>query len=153
MPTVSSDINAFMVCANKVAAKESLELATTQPFVIAFKNVTVLTAATPADIASVTLPAWCTRFRLATAGHMCVAESAAGTLAGAALTVQDTAAGAGAAISGAFAGNSGTNAIVLFVNSSTSVTPSTTGTIYLRQTANSANAGTISVYLTIVPLL
>lgn len=140
--------------ANAEAQKTALALAEVQPFVIAFKNVTVLTSGTPADVASVALPAWCTRYRLGQSGvHLCVAESAAGTLAGASFAVRDAASGGGNSISNAFAGPASTSAIVAPVNTSTSVWPSTAGTIYLYQSANSANAGTISVYLMIVPCL
>jgi hypothetical protein len=153
-PTYSADITAFLGAANDTAAKEALGLAEVQPFVIAFKNVTVLTTGAPADVASVALPAWCTRYRLAQSGiHLVIAESAAGTLAGASFGVRDAAGGGGNGISNAFAGPASTSVVVAPVNSSTSVLPSTAGTIYLNQTANSANAGTISVYLMIVPLL
>lgn len=152
-PTYSADITTFLGSANDTAAKEALGLAEVQPFFVAFKNVTVLTSGAPDDVASVALPAWCTRFRLSTVGHVCVAESASGTLAGASFLVQDTAGGAGATISGTWLGNASTSVVVLPINSSTSVIPSTVSTIHLRQTANSANAGTISVYLMVVPLL
>jgi hypothetical protein len=153
-PSYSADITAFLGAANNTAAKEALALATVQPFIISFKNVTVLTTGAPADVASVTLPSWCTRYRLAQSGvHLCIAESAAGTLAGASFVVRDTAGGGGNPISNTFAGPASTSVVVAPVNSGTSVLPSTAGTIYLHQSANSANAGTISVYLVIVPLL
>jgi hypothetical protein len=152
-PTYSADITAFLGSANDTAAKESLSLAEVQPFIISFKNVTVLTTGTPADVASVALPAWCTRYRLANIGHVVVAESAAGTLAGAIYNVTDAAGGVGVTICGTFTGPASTSAVVLPANTGTAVVPSTVSTIYLRQTANSANAGTLSVYLTVVPLL
>jgi hypothetical protein len=139
--------------ADALAQKTALSLAAVQPFILAFKNVTVLTAGSPADIATVTLPAWCTRFRFASVGHIVVAETAAGTLAGALFQIQDTAGGAGLTVSSAWSGNASTGVVVLPAVSSTSIVPSTVPTLYLRQTANSANAGTISVYLTVVPLL
>jgi hypothetical protein len=154
MPNVSSDINSFLVSANKEAAKEALALGTVQPFIIWFKNVTVLTSGAPADVASATLPSWCTRYRLAQSGvHLCIAESAAGTLAGASFVVRDTAGGGGNPICNNFAGPASTSVVVAPVNPGASVLPSTAGTIYLNQSVNSANAGTISVYLMIVPLL
>jgi hypothetical protein len=138
----------------RTAINAAIEQVGLCPFVLAFKNVTVLTTGTPADVASVALPAWCTRYRLAQSGmHLVVAESAAGTLAGANFTVRDTASGGGNAIGNAFAGPASTSVVVAPVNASTSVLPSTAGTIYLNQNANSANAGTISVYLVIVPCL
>jgi len=140
--------------ANAEAQKTALSLADVQPFIVAFKNVTVLTTGTPADVASVALPAWCTRYRLASSGgHIVVAESASGTLAGASFNIMDAAEGVGTTICGTFAGPASTSVVVLPAAISTSIVPSTVGTLYLRQTANSANAGTVSVYLTLVPLL
>jgi len=153
MPNVSSDIDSFLVSANKEAAKEALALATVQPFVIAFKNVTVLTTGTPEDVASVALPAWCTRYFVILTGSRCIAESAAGTLAAASLNLRDAAAGGGNAASSNFAGPASTSVMVNVTGTAASSPPHTAATLYLNQTANSANAGTISVYAVIVPCL
>jgi hypothetical protein len=128
------------------------------PFLIKLANLTVLTAGTPADIGSVTLPAWLTRFCLYGAaagpaqasGLICIAESASGTLAGASFTLRDTASGAGNALSNAFTGPIAANGLS---QTSGSNVASAGTTIFVNQTANSANAGTISVYALVIPLL
>jgi hypothetical protein len=134
------------------------------PIVLSAKNITVLTSGAPADIASITLPSWFTRGCLffatssTTTPSRIIAETAAGTLAGASV--------------GLFGSAGGTNAIntaqTLPASAGSSVGMWTTGTggnifgpstaygnntIYIRQTANSANAGTISVYLVLMPFL
>lgn len=129
------------------------------PIVISAKNITVLTSGAPADIASITLPAWLTRYMpgVGTSTQTCwsriIAETAGGTL--------------GAGQFGVYSGAGGTG--TLMTTSAATVLPSSAGatspvqftagavfannTIYIRQTANSANAGTISVYLVLVPFL
>lgn len=139
--------------ANAEAQKTALSLADVQPFIVAFKNVTVLTSGTPADVASVALPAWCTRYFVILTGSRCLAESAAGTLAAAAFTLRDAAAGGGNAASSSFAGPASTSVMVNVTGTAASSPPHTAATLYLNQTANSANAGTISVYAVIVPCL
>jgi hypothetical protein len=154
MPVVvSANIDTFLRTANDGAAKESLSLAEVQPFVIAFKNVTVLTTGTPADVASVALPAWCTRYYVILTGSRCIAESAAGTLAGASFSLRDAASGGGNAASSAFNGPASASVMVSITGSPASGPPHTSATLYLNQGANSANAGTISVYAVIVPCL
>lgn len=150
---VSSDIDAFLRTANDGAAKESLALAEVQPFVLAFKNVTVLTSGSPEDVSSVALPAWCTRYFVILTGSRCLAESAAGTLAAATFILRDAASGGGNAASGSFAGPASTSVMVNITGTAASTPPHTSATLYLHQTVNSANAGTISVYAVIVPCL
>lgn len=124
------------------------------PIVVAFKKVTVGTSGSPADIASVTLPTWLTRWRpIVSTGHVCMAESASGTLAGAAFSVYAQAGGAGTAVVSSFLGPSSTSVVTNPNSANTGIVPSTQTTIYLRQTTDSANAGTISVYLLILPCL
>lgn len=124
------------------------------PFVVAFKDVTVLTTGSPSDVASISLPSWLTRWRFAPSGSaICMAESASGTLAGASFIIQSASGGGGAALNTAFAGPASTSVVVLPTAASTGNVPTTTSTIYLRQTADSANTGVISVYLTIIPCL
>lgn len=129
------------------------------PLTLYVKNVTVLTTGAPADIASITIPSGTTRFKFcgttaqASTSNV-VAETAAGTLAGASFTVYDAASGGGTQISAAFNGPSTTTgagqAVPILSNSST--TAPTSSTLYIRQTANSANVGTVSFYITIYPL-
>lgn len=127
-----------------------------KPFMLAFKNVTVLTtgAGVTVDVATITLPSWCTRYRFTFSGtSICVAESASGTLAGASFTIRDAATGGGNVMNTAFSGPASTSVVVQVTATSTSAVPSTAQTIYLTQTTNSANAGVISVYLMVMPLL
>lgn len=129
------------------------------PLVLSVKNITVLTSGAPADIASITVPAWLTRYMpgTGTSSTTCwnrvIMETGAGTL--------------GAGQFGLYSGAGGTG--TLMTTSSITSLPSVVGgtspaqftagavfansTIYIRQTANSANAGTISVYLVLVPFL
>lgn len=159
MPAVSNDIHAFMQSADKAAAVANLDpklvtSANINPmYVISFKDITVLTSGTPADIASVTLPTWLTRWRPFYIGNYCVGETAAGTLAAANFTLRDAAAGAGNAQAASFAGPASAGASVVITNTGPTSTLANGNTLYLRQTINSANAGTISVYLIVMPYL
>lgn len=123
------------------------------PFLVAVKNITVLTTGTPTDIATITLPVWCTRYRLSRdATSFIVAETASGTLGGSTFTVYNAANGSGSAASSAFSGPSAAAATGV-ITSTLIANVQTAPTLYVRQTANSANAGTVSIYLLIVPLL
>lgn len=134
--------------------KEAIVSRGLTPIVIAFKNITVLTTGAPADVASITLPSWLTRWRLAPSGMaFCEANTASGTLAGATFQIHAVANGAASAVSSNFLGPANTSSIVLVTASGTTTLPSNTTTIYLRQTTNSANAGTVSVFLTLLPCL
>lgn len=139
--------------ASKTAAKEALDLAAMQPIIVAFKNINVLTSGAPADIASVTLPSWCTRYTVVTTGSRMLAESAAGSLNTSAFIVRDAASGAGNALTASAAGPSSTAVTVSITGASAAIPPVTATTLYLNQTANSGNAGVISVYLMIIPFL
>lgn len=125
------------------------------PIIVAFRNVTVLTTGAPTDIASIALPAWLTKFFTILTGSRCVANAASGTLAGAQFVVNDAPNSSSATdnLTSAWSGNASTSAMVSITGTATSRGPSSSGTIYLRQTANSANAGTVSVYLILVPCL
>jgi hypothetical protein len=144
---IGTDVQAF-------DAKLALGAGVAFPFVVAFKNVTVLTSGAPADIASVQLPAWCTRWILYWNNPTrCIAEAAAGTLAAAVFNVLGVAGGGGMTLSSISAGPASTAVAATGNAPSLGVPPQTSNIIYLRQTVNSANAGTISVYALIVPLL
>ena len=129
------------------------------PITLYVKNVTVLTTGAPADIATIPIPSGMTRFKFcgtsaAASTSNAVAETAAGTLAGASFTVYDAASGGGNQISTAFNGPSsatGAGQAVPILSNLGTTAPSSS-TLYIRQTANSANAGTVSFYITIYPL-
>ena len=169
--TTSSAVDTFMQAADEAAMQTALALvpgtdvqaydakltlvgSTVFPFLIPIaKNVSVLTTGAPADVANVTLPSWCTRFIIALTNGRLVAETASGTLAGAAFTVRDAANGTGNVLTTSASGPSSTSVTVGVAGAATSGVTSTATTLYLNQSANSANAGTISMYLLIVPLL
>lgn len=129
---------------------------TNKAIIVAFKNVTVLTTGAPADVATVTLPSWLTRYVVmpSTTAVRCIAESASGTLAAAGFTTHQAAGGSGTSLTATnITGPASTAAATNASGTGVSVPFATSNTIYLRQTTNSANAGTVSVYLTLVPLL
>lgn len=117
----------------------------------------VLTAGAPADIGTISIPAWVTRWAMGTAApgspSRVLAITAAGTLAAGAITLRDTPAGGGSAFS----------ASVILPASSTNCTPigqsgaatyqTNVFTVHVNQTTNSANAGTIQIWLWLWPLL
>lgn len=127
------------------------------PIIVSVKSLTVLLAGTPADIGTIAIPAGITRYSLAfgsassSGAGKCVAETAAGTLAGAAVTIRDAAAGAGNALTSTI--TLPTTAGLLSQAAAFGATGIyTSATLYVNQTSNSANAGTCSFYVTITPL-
>jgi len=130
------------------------------PITLYAKSVTVLTAGSPADIATITIPSGITRWAIyasdfggapLAAGCVVVAETAAGTLNAAIFTAHSAAGGGGTLLldEAIDLGTAGSSAVFLPSNA---ITVSSAGTLYIRQTANSANAGTVSFYITIYPL-
>jgi len=140
--------------------RTALGLDSVTPIILSAKNVTVLTSGAPADIASITLPSWLTRWSipLGSVGNFTsrvIAETAAGTLGSASFTCYTAASGGGSAVTGAITGP--TAAALGYpingINPSSVAAAFTSNTIYIRQTANSANAGTVSFYLMLLPFL
>jgi hypothetical protein len=146
----------FVSFAGVLCAQQSLS-----PIVLKIANVSVLTGST-GDIGTVDIPAWVTRFTLdgGGAGPMSspsvfiVTETATGDISASNFVLRDGPGGTGQAVSGtivarAFAGQ---------VNYAASYWAmpggviSTGTTLYLNQTVCSANAGTVSVYVKILPL-
>ena len=128
------------------------------PIIVSVKDVAVLTAGAPADIATITLPASLTRWGLlGLSGNVnrVIAESAVGTLASASFTCYTAAGGGGTLLLAAnFLGPSAAGVGVAFAGATVASVPfATSSTIVIRQTVNSANAGVVSFYLTVVPLL
>ena len=135
------------------------------PIVLSAKNITVLTSGAPADIASISLPSWFTRgcIQFATSGAVSssriIMETGAATLGAGAITLFTASNGGGTAISTSQTLPTTTlTSVGVFVSATGGnvIGPSTVygnNTIYIRQTANSANAGTISVYLVLMPFL
>lgn len=116
---------------------------------------TVLTAGSPADLGTITVPAHITRYRLtattgASAFNGAVAETAAGTLNAAVVQVWTEAGGTGTQVmsnlnlptaTGTFNAAGSPGGVII-----------TTNTLHVRQTVDSANAGTINLYLTLHPI-
>lgn len=125
------------------------------PITLYVKTVTVLTAAAPADLATIAVPAGVTRFHVqgtATTGTcFVVAESAAGTLAGATFNLFDGAGGTGTQLLTVTGPTTGTPTGKVWPASDATAI-SSASTLYIRQVGNSANAGTVSFYVVILPL-
>lgn len=141
-------------------ARAILGFAAMTPIILSAKNVTVLTSGAPADIASITLPSWLTRWSipLGSVGNFTsriIAETASGTLAGASFTCYTAASGGGSAVTTAITGPSAAalGSVINGINPNSVAASFTSNTIYIRQTANSANAGTVSFYLMLLPFL
>jgi len=130
------------------------------PITLYVKSVTVLTAGSPADIATITIPAGITRWAIVSfadasansflaGGSGAYIETSSGAFASAAFIARTAAGGGGTSlgeadlddVEGQFERWLGDTVIV-----------SASSSIYIRQTANSANAGTVSFYITIYPL-
>ena len=129
------------------------------PITVFVKSVTIRTTTTTnTDIATITLPAGITRWRAicstsASAGpnSTVIAETASGTLAGAQFAIYDAATQGGTKMTATFVGPASAGTMVIITgNVITSV--STSGTVYINQSNQSANAGTCSFYFTIFPI-
>jgi len=156
--TIASAVDTFLGSADQAEMRANLGISAV-PIILSVKNITVLTSGAPADIASITLPSWLTRWSIpiSSVGNITsrvIAETASGTLAGASFTCYTAASGGGSSVTANFFGptSAGTGAVI------NGITPATTAaftsnTIYIRQTANSANAGTCSFYLVVFPFL
>lgn len=122
------------------------------PIMLYVKSVTIKTSATPADIATITVPSGITRYRVINSQQMAaVAETASGTLAAANVKVQDASGGLGTNVVAAFAMPAAAGQMTSAAGAS-STSLFTSSTLYLNQTSNSANAGTCSFYIMIQPL-
>lgn len=138
-----------------VMANKSSDATVCLPIIVYVKSLTVKTTGTPADIGTITVPSNISRYWLPGAGtgvyvlHV-KTETSSGTLAAASFTIRDQASGAGNALTGSVAGPGAPSATsVVATNSNLTYTAST---LYVYQTASSANAGTCSFYLTIMPM-
>lgn len=126
------------------------------PIQVYVKNVTVLTAGAPADIATISIPPGITRYILpgsvtAQDAGLIVAETAAGTLANGFFQIRDAAGGAGNQMTDSRTGPTGASTKGSWSPQSSSVVY-TAQTLSVRQTVASLNAGTCSFYVTIFPL-
>lgn len=120
------------------------------PIQLRSKSITILTAATPADLGFITLPAGITRWFMANSQPTIaiVAETASGTLAAGTLQFWTAAGGTGTQLTTSLSPPASAGGITSNSTGENASLSSST-TIYIRQVGTSANAGTISVYMTI----
>lgn len=157
--TLSSAVDTFLGSADQAEMRANLGISAV-PIILSVKNVTVLTSGAPADIASITVPSWLTRWSIPLTSisihfSRVIAETASGTLASAAFTCYTQAGGAGSAVTANIVGPpaSGYGSNINGITAGGATPAFTSNTIYIRQTANSANAGTASFYLMLLPFL
>lgn len=123
-------------------------------FTFAFRNITVLTTGADADVATLVLPNWLTRFMsgINTWGNV-VAETAAGTLASAGYSIYTGPGATGILFSGSALPASIGVATVMTNGFVTHIATGSPITLYLRQIGNSANAGVVSSFWQIRPMV
>lgn len=116
-------------------------------FTLVMRNVALNTVGSPTDLASVGVPAGVTTWRIVRISVASV--TAAGTLAATVLQFFSQAAGAGVALSTAatYNGLTGAGRVQTLQSASTSVDVSTDLNAFVRQTTDSANAGTVDIFL------
>ena len=120
------------------------------PVWVEVKSVTILTATTPANLATIVIPKGITRYFVEAAGAIqCYAETASGTLAGGTIQLRTATSGGGSQIGSTITPPAAATSMTTTAGSST--TPLTNTTIYLYQTGNSANAGTVTVSIRLSP--
>ena len=122
--------------------------------VLYVKNVAVLTAGAPADIATIAIPASITRWGVAAgvAVFTILVESQVGTTAAGTCMPRTAATGAGTALLGAAQAPPAVAATATRATGGAVGASFTGSTIYINQTVNSANAGNLSFYVRIQPL-
>ena len=122
------------------------------PIYVAIKSVTLFTATTPVNLGTIVLPTGITRYFIPAASSIqCYAETAAGTLAAGTIQLRTATSGGGSQIGSTITPPASASTMTTTAGSDTTVF--TGGTIYLYQTGNSANAGTVSIYIKLVPIL
>jgi len=123
---------------------------------IAAKNVAILTAGAPADLATLSIPTGIARFRFvgssnAQSASTIVTETQTGTPAAGVCEVHTASGGGGATVISSTAPGSGAGTAVGWpANNAGQLI--TGANLYIRQTVNSANAATLSFYVEIEPL-
>ncbi len=126
------------------------------PVLLFARSIAILTTGSAADIATIAIPDFITRFTTsggATTAWVtkAYAETAAGTLASATFQVRDASAGGGNNIV-AVAGLTAPAAVDTFTTVAGAAIVSTARIIYIRQLTDSLNAGTLTFSIWIVPL-
>jgi hypothetical protein len=130
------------------------------PFYVGVHGLTVLTAGSPADLGTITIPAGVTRWRPCGAGQIAdpflniVPRTWTATQAAAVFRVFDQANGAGTDLTNSGGnGPSVSSGQVVGAIATNNQLESGVNTVYVRQTVNSANAGTDDFYIKVCPLL
>jgi hypothetical protein len=121
-----------------------------EPFILCEKEINVLTAGTPADIAEIDLPEGLGRFITTLGfGPGLRLHAETGDATGAVFILRDSLAGLGQPMTLVQSGPSatGTN-----TTGSGLATPSSSKKLVIRQTADSSNPCVLSAYVTVVPL-
>jgi hypothetical protein len=122
--------------------------------------VSILTAGSPGDLGTITIPAGITRWRPCGAGTNAdpflnvTARTFTATQAAAVFRIFDQAGGAGTDLTngGAVGPSVGTNFVVGGIAANNTLETGV-NTVYIRQTVNSANSGTDDFYIKVCPLL
>lgn len=153
--TLVSAVDTFLASADQAEMRANLGISTV-PIILSAKNVTVLTSGAPADIASISVPSWVTRWILRGTGFGAMScfysEAGSGDFTAASFTCYDGVGGTGNAVTSSSVGIATAQRLNSW-SASASIPFSTSNTIYIRQTANSANAATASFYLVVFPFL
>lgn len=131
------------------------------PIILVAKNVVVNTSGSPLDLVAIPVPANITRWLLSSAaagGATCnvIAETVSGTLAAWTFTLFDGPGGTGIPLTNSATGpttatGAGSRIPISIPTPGGSQGWSVSNTIYIHSTVNSANAGTVSFYITIFP--
>ena len=128
-------------------------------FYASVKNLSLTTNSSPIDLGSITLPPGLTRWipflsRSDTALSVAVSESASGSLAAGSIQLFSNSGGAGTSLSSATALTNLTAAskTTIITTGVAGIAPQAGNKIFVRQTVNSGNSGSISVYIFVMPI-
>lgn len=121
------------------------------PVFVETHGLTIFTTGASENLGTITIPAGITRYYIPAAGAIqCYAETAAGTLAAGTIQLRTATSGGGSQMGSTITPPASSGAMTTTAGVNTTAWTATT--VYLYQTGNSANAGTVSVGLWIVPL-
>jgi hypothetical protein len=125
------------------------------PVILASATVNILTAGAPADVATITIPAWIQRWSVGAAGladgFRIYNNTAAGSLAAGTCQVRTAASGGGSNLTPVLAPSAGAASYNSTTNAALPTT-FTSNTLYINQTVNSASSGTVTFYVRIIPI-
>lgn len=118
-------------------------------------NITVLTSGSPSDIATITLPSGLLKWRpygttVATAVSVMIGRASAGDMSAATFQGWTGAGGTGTQIFSNSTGPTGVGVMGSLTAQTGAI--STASTLIIRQTVNSGNAGTVDLYVELIPI-